>query len=147
MNARPRPETWLVAIVVLAAVVAACQPERGEVKPWQPADHDHPTALRPGNNRQTPQNAANKNDTTQLAADVWGKACTRCHGPRGKGDGPEGKQRGAPDLTRQEWLESVTDEDIAKVIREGKGANMPANPDLPDVAIKALVGRIRGRGK
>lgn len=139
--------TWLVAGIGLAGVLAACQPERGEVREWRPADHDHPTALRPGNNRQTPQNAANKDDNSQLANDIWGKACTRCHGARGKGDGPEGKMRGAPDLTNPEWLASVTDDDIAKVIREGKGQNMPPNPDLPDVALRALVARIRGRGK
>ncbi len=51
-----------------------------------------------------------------------------------------------PDLTTEEWLSSKTDEEMALSIKNGKGA-MPANPNLDDTVVEALVARIRGRGR
>ena len=77
---------------------------------------------------------------------MWKQACASCHGPLGRGDGPLGPSLKAPDLTRDEWLSTVTDEQIATVIRNGKD-KMPAHPDLPDSALDALVKRIRSKGR
>ena len=64
----------------------------------------------------------------------------------GKGDGPNGPMMKASDLTREEWQASVTDADIAAVIKTGKG-RMPKF-DLPDPVVRGLVGRIRAvRGR
>jgi mono/diheme cytochrome c family protein len=49
----------------------------------------------------------------------------------------------APDLTRPEWQDAVTDEQIASVIRGGRN-KMPSF-DLPDTVVKGLVARIRVR--
>jgi hypothetical protein len=46
-----------------------------------------------------------------------------------------------PDLTRPD-LAKLSDDDLKKVIREGRNA-MPANPDIPDSVLDALVKRIR----
>ena len=69
------------------------------------------------------------------------QTCNTCHGPLGKGDGPQGSLVKAPDLTRPDWQAKVTDEEIAARIRSGKGL-MPPN-DLPDSTIKGLVARVR----
>jgi hypothetical protein len=51
----------------------------------------------------------------------------------------------APDLTRKEWLATVRDEQIAEVIRLGRG-RMPAQPDLPASVVDGLIRRIRLQG-
>jgi cytochrome c oxidase cbb3-type subunit 3 len=48
----------------------------------------------------------------------------------------------AADLTRPDWQASVTDEQLATVIRGGKG-KMPMFPDLPPRIVTGLVARIR----
>ena len=85
--------------------------------------------------------AAKLNMQQQLVETAWAQTCSACHGPLGKGDGPQGSLVKAPDLTSPEWQAKVTDEEIAARIRSGKGL-MPPN-DLPDSTIKGLVARIR----
>lgn len=51
-----------------------------------------------------------------------------------------------PDLTRTEWLDRASDQEIAETIRKGRN-KMPAF-DLPPQVIDGLVKRIRaGRAK
>jgi hypothetical protein len=47
----------------------------------------------------------------------------------------------APDLSRAAWQDSVTDEQIGRVILEGKG-RMPRF-DLPPATVAGLVRRVR----
>jgi len=81
--------------------------------------------------------------------------CASCHGPGGKGDGPNAatlpvKPR---DLSQKEWQKSVSDAQIRAVIVKGgagvgKSILMPPNPDLeakPEV-VDALVKMVRGYG-
>ena len=72
---------------------------------------------------------------------AWSQNCAVCHGPEGHGDGPNGALVKAPDLTRGEWQASVSDQDIATRIREGKGL-MP-KAELPEEVVVGLVARIR----
>ena len=77
---------------------------------------------------------------------AWKRNCLTCHGQIGHGDGPQGPMVRAPDLTRAEWQQNISDEEIAANIRKGKN-KMPAF-DLPDQVIQGLVQRIRAsRGK
>lgn len=131
--------------VTLAFLAIACDPPRGKVETWQPSDHQADAKERRGQG-QTPQDTANKDASSGLAATVWKNACASCHGPTGRGDGPLGPSLKAPDLTRQEWLDGVSDEQIAATIRNGKD-KMPAHADLPETALNALVKRIRNRGR
>ena len=48
---------------------------------------------------------------------------------------------GARDLTTAAWQASVTDEQLARSIKAGKGKMPPF--DIPDIAITALIGRVR----
>lgn len=79
----------------------------------------------------------------ELAEMTWGRQCQSCHGPDGRGDGPQGASVRASDLTKKEWQAGVSDEQMAAVIRSGKG-RMPGF-DLPAPVVSALVGRIRSR--
>ncbi|HTV17556.1 MAG TPA: cytochrome c, partial [Polyangiaceae bacterium] len=72
---------------------------------------------------------------------TWMKQCATCHGRRGKGDGPSSTMVKARDLTNPEFQASLSDEQIAKVIREGKD-KMPAF-NLPDTVIEGLVQHVR----
>ncbi len=77
---------------------------------------------------------------------TWEAACAPCHGPVGHGDGPNGPMVNAPDITRAEVLGSVTDDEIASQIRNGK--NRMPKFDLPDPVVRGLVARIRAnRGR
>jgi mono/diheme cytochrome c family protein len=105
---------------------------------WSPQDHDQ----EPQMGQQAPPTGSQKPDIrVQLVETAWAQTCALCHGPMGKGDGPQGALVKAPDLTRMDWQAKVTDEEIAARIRSGKGL-MPPN-DLPDSTIKGLVARIR----
>ena len=79
-------------------------------------------------------------DPAAIAAEaqqIYKSTCVVCHGESGGGDGP-----GAAALTPKprafsdaEWSASVTDEHLAKVIRDGgaavgKSPIMPGNPQL-----------------
>lgn len=47
----------------------------------------------------------------------------------------------APDLSRPDWQQNVTDEEIAATIRNGK--NKMPKFDLPDQVVTGLVQRVR----
>ncbi|HYR85061.1 MAG TPA: cytochrome c [Terriglobia bacterium] len=79
------------------------------------------------------------NDGTSL----FGSKCAACHGKDGSGL-PNWKSKGQPDLTRSEWQDSHTDEEIADTIKNGKGEFMPPFKDkLSDEEINAVVSRVR----
>ncbi len=82
---------------------------------------------------------------------IFQTRCFVCHGREGKGDGPAAKGLGAPvrDLTSPAWQDSVSDETIRSVIRNGAraiggNAAMAPNPDLSDEQVGSLVRYIRG---
>ncbi len=139
MASRRALQSTLIYFAVVAA--AACDPPRGEVRPWRASDHDQPD--RPRSQEAAP--TATPDTADGLAATVWKRACAACHGPNGRGDGPQGPMVQAPDLTRKEWLATVRDDQIAEVIRLGRG-RMPAQPDLPASVVDGLVRRIRLQG-
>ena len=132
------------ALIIALGSLGAC--DREPVREWTPADHDH--SDNPGQTGQTapPRAAANSAQAqaqaqAQIADIAWSRQCATCHGPTGHGDGPSGPMVQAPDLTRPDWQAQVSDEQIAQVIREGKG-RMP-KLDLPPPVVAGLVRRVR----
>jgi mono/diheme cytochrome c family protein len=125
---------------VLAAV--GCDRAPDPTGQWSPLDHDPPQQQQ-GQQAQQPHARPQGSAAVaqELAETAWSQTCARCHGPEGRGDGPNGPLVHAPDLTRADWQAKVTDQEIAERIRAGKGL-MPPN-DLPDTTVRALVARIR----
>jgi mono/diheme cytochrome c family protein len=131
------------AVFFMVGMLAACDSAPGDVREWTAADHEQPDS--PQNNVVAPRprgSAADRGsgdlDLVELA---WQRNCTPCHGPRGRGDGPQGPMLRAPDLTRPEWLDKANDQEMLETIRKGRN-KMPAF-DLPEQVLKGLVLRIR----
>ena len=147
VNARMNARHSLLAAARVAALFAllvlpACDPAPSEVREWGPGDHDQPQAAQ-GQVTARPDSEGPDPTLIDLA---WRRNCAACHGPVGRGDGPQGPMVRAPDLTRADWQANISDDEMAQVIRKGKN-KMPAF-DLPDQVVDGLVQRIRAaRGK
>lgn len=82
------------------------------------------------------------------AFDVYQRACSRCHGPRGEGGPPATPgQPGPRDFTDAAWQGSRSSEEIVSVVRSGKGP-MPAFGEvLTEGEIDAVVSQVRSFGE
>lgn len=145
----PKPCTIVTvvrALLLTSILLVGCSPDPGPVREWQPTDHDQ-AEQRPGaQGAQVQQRTESAEDDTKSLVDLaWRKNCATCHGPNGRGDGPQGAMMKAPDLTQAELLQKLSDDDIANTIRQGKN-KMPAFGSLPDRVVVGLVQRIRSGG-
>src|SRR6185436_18022060 len=110
----------------------------------KPDDHDR-TEL--AAKRQAPppktdgQKGSAPNPTLTLVEVTWRNQCSVCHGPVGRGDGPQGPMVHAPNLTSADWQAKVSDQEIARAILVGK--NKMPKFDLPADVVAGLVARIR----
>jgi len=82
------------------------------------------------------------------AKGIYDDKCAGCHGPSGKGDGPAGQALTPhpPDFSTS--LKGKDDAYLTKIIKEGgeavkKSPSMPANSDLTDAQVKALIEYIK----
>jgi cytochrome c oxidase cbb3-type subunit 3 len=134
--------TFLV-VALGCAVFTACDRAPSDVREWKPTDHEPPENAGSVPAQPRPPASAPRESGPELVEVAWEQTCARCHGPSGRGDGPEGMMVRAPDLTRAEWQGRVSDEEIGETIRKGRN-KMPAF-DLPKGVIDGLVKRIRSR--
>ncbi len=114
------------------------------MREWTPEDHGQAE----GPTRQVAQASSRAPDGSvdpSLVELSWQQKCSTCHGPQGRGDGPQAAMMAPPDLTDDERLARLKDADIANVIRNGRGKMPPF--DLPPSVVTGLVGRIRGKGR
>ena len=146
---RRAPWSRFVVPLVLLLAPAACDQSPPDLREWKPSDHDHTT--NPGQDQveggpdagMEPELAAH--GLTEVAMVAWQQNCVRCHGTFGRGDGPQGPLVRASDLSNARWQSSVTEDDIAKIIHDGRGL-MPAFP-LPDATLKPLAHLVRLLGQ
>jgi mono/diheme cytochrome c family protein len=132
---------------LLLLSLLACNEPPPDLREWRVSDHDHTDKPNSGQVQVDPNDAGAQappglEDVTIVA---WQQNCTRCHGQVGQGDGPQGPMVKATNLTDATWQASVNDQQIARAIKEGKGA-MPAS-NLPDSTIQKLVQLVRVMGK
>lgn len=135
-------------------VLAACEEPRGELREWQPSDHQPPSGgVAEGDGRAAPPEQDPDPAVTEVraATALYGSLCASCHGASGRGDGPARPPVATiPDLTSAEWQDSRSDEQIAQAIRDGRGGFMPGFGDrLSPAGVDALtrhVRRLGGRG-
>ncbi len=120
----------VLTLSLLPLVLGACSKDRS-AREWSPQDHDQPASA-PANAAADPASGSN---------DSYRSACAPCHGIDGKGDGPMGRSLRVADLSSVAWQERVSDQEIAKVIVEGRG-KMPAF-NLPPAEVDALVKKVR----
>jgi cytochrome c6 len=83
---------------------------------------------------------------------IWEKDCAKCHGPDGKGQTMMGKRLKIKDLTEAKVQDAITDEQIAKDIKDGVKEDgrtrMKAYGDtLSEQEIKDLVKYVRSLKK
>jgi cytochrome c553 len=146
-------ERFMAAVVLCASfsALAGCERDASGLTEWTPADHDHQTEPkgRRQNGAVVQQQKANPHaapsQRNQVIDVTWAKQCATCHGRRGKGDGPSSTMVKARDLTNAEFQASMSDEQLKKVIREGKD-KMPAF-NLPDSVLDGLVEQVRSFAK
>jgi len=150
MTARVRRAYWsLLFLPFLLAAAPACDEQAPDLREWRPSDHDHTS--NPGTDQveggpdagTAPELAAHGLNEVVIVA--WEQNCVRCHGRFGRGDGPQGPMVHAADLGNPSWQATVKDDDILKVIRDGRGL-MPAFP-LPEPTLRALVQLVRLLGQ
>jgi mono/diheme cytochrome c family protein len=70
--------------------------------------------------------------------------CARCHGPEGRGGPPDATGVGPRNFHDAQFQQSRSDDELKRVVREGKNGHMPAfgNAFSP-TTLDALVARIR----
>lgn len=124
----------LSCILLLSLLpLAACSKDRA-AREWKAEDHDQPG--------EAPAAATPTIETAPSGADdVYRTTCAPCHGATGQGDGPMGRSLRVMDLSSPSWQQRVSDEDIAKVITNGRG-NMPAF-NMPPDKVQTLVKKVR----
>ncbi len=140
---RSKLARWALAFsAVTAALASACNETPPDLREWRTTDHDH---TENPNAEQVQVTDAGSSEPGHGLDDVtivaWQQNCTTCHGPLGRGDGPQGPMVHAADLSRSDWQASITDDAIATTIRQGRG-RMPGFK-LPDATIQRLVQLVR----
>jgi len=129
-----------------ALVLSAC--EDPPVREWRPEDHGH-AQLPPGEEGRTAPTA----DSVPVSAEeaearatlaLWNVTCATCHARDGRGGGP-GLPPGAkvPDMTDAALNRGRTDEQLAAVIRDGKGMMPAFGPQLGAEGVTAMVAHVR----
>jgi mono/diheme cytochrome c family protein len=147
------PRSLALALGLLSLACAACDspPSASTLHEWTPADHDRSEeSARAAQQAQASgaTGAAGQRQGPDAVLEAsWAQQCAACHGPVGHGDGPTGPMVHARDLTEADWQATVTDDQLAASIVNGKG-KMPPFGNLPPKVIAGLVARIRAsRGR
>ena len=71
-------------------------------------------------------------------SDLFKEFCARCHGEDGTGT-PKGKLLAARDLTDMKWASARSDDDLFKVIANGRKAMPPFGKKLTPEQIESLI--------
>jgi mono/diheme cytochrome c family protein len=138
------PRFWRVlSSLSFVCILGACKERPADLREWRATDHDHTENPNSGQVQVDPAASAapavpGLEDVTIVA---WQQNCTQCHGQLGRGDGPRGPMLKATNLSDPAWQAAASDEQIARVIKEGKGAMPPFK--LPDGTIANLVKLVR----
>jgi mono/diheme cytochrome c family protein len=144
---RIRPPISLFGILLLASPLACDRPPPPEsLQEWSPADHHsvddgRKGAAQPAAGRAPADKESPDDNVAELVDLTWRQQCTTCHGASGKGDGQMGPMVKAPDLTNGDWQTSVSDTDVAAIIKNGR--NRMPKFDLPAPVIAGLVAHVR----
>jgi mono/diheme cytochrome c family protein len=134
-------------VLLLSPLACDRPPSASSLQEWSPADHHsvddgRQGAAQPAAGRAPAATGGQQDNVAELVDLAWRQQCTACHGASGKGDGQMGPMVRAPDLTNGAWQASVSDADMAAIIKNGK--NRMPKFDLPGPVIAGLVAHVRG---
>lgn len=138
-------------VLALALITSACGETQPELREWQPSDHHTANAASPSDRRAAPpEDSAEDPEQTEIraATALFQTMCASCHGASGRGDGP-GRPPAASiaDFSATSFQSSRSDDDLASIIRDGRGGFMPAFGDqLSPTGVLALVRHVRRLG-
>jgi mono/diheme cytochrome c family protein len=131
-------------LLVLVPLAGACG-EPASKREWTPADHGQPAAGDPDRTPDEPTAPETAEESmARAAAALWNASCASCHGRDGRGQGPA-RPPGAqmPDFGSTEWQTSRSAEQLAQVIREGRGMMPGFGKQLNQHGVEALVDHVR----
>lgn len=131
-------------VIPILVLLSACRPESRATREWTPDDHGHPPA--PLDAPDAPA-APEQGGEERAARALWNVSCASCHGPGGRGDGPQpppGAQ--LPDFASAAFQGARTDAQLVQSIREGRGLMPAFGKQLNDDGIAALVKVVRSFG-
>jgi mono/diheme cytochrome c family protein len=76
---------------------------------------------------------------------IYGDKCIKCHGEKGKGDGPKAVdlEKKPADYTDKAKMAKFTDEDLTKAVKEGKKPMPAFGKKLTDEQIDNVIAYIR----
>ncbi len=137
----------LFGLLLVASPLACDRPPPPEsLQEWSPTDHHsvddgRKGAAQPAAGRAPADKESPDDNVAELVDLTWRQQCTSCHGASGRGDGQMGPMVKAPDLTNGDWQASVSDADVAALIKNGR--NRMPKFDLPAPVIAGLVARVR----
>jgi mono/diheme cytochrome c family protein len=83
-------------------------------------------------------------------AELWKARCKSCHGEDGRAQTRMGQKEAIADMTQPAWQQSISNEDIRKVIAEGSPRNARMKPfkeKLTPEQIESLTTYIRALKK
>jgi mono/diheme cytochrome c family protein len=90
---------------------------------------------------------ARRERNTVNASDTYQKACARCHGPRGEGGVASAEGPAPRDFTNAEWQGSLSDAELAQIVRGGRGPMPSFEGVLTADEIEAVAGVVRSFGE
>lgn len=131
------------SFLIVGCLAAAGCGNDGAPREWRPSDHQEPSAT-PDSSQAEAVDEPPEATVARAAAALFRASCAGCHGAGGRGDGPAappGAQ--VPDLTAASLHDGRTDEQIARVIREGQGLMPGFGSEINERGIAALVAHVR----
>jgi mono/diheme cytochrome c family protein len=115
---------------------AGCGRDR-EAREWRPEDHQPPET-------GATEGTGEPGDIAAAAAALYRASCAGCHGVEGHGDGPSAPPGASmPDLAAASVQDALSDEEMARVIREGRGMMPAFGSQINERGIAALVAHVR----
>lgn len=135
------PLTFIALVAAMGA--AACDSRPDDLRTWRATDHRGSSGgMQAQAAPRAPTEAQAEEAEKPLVDVVWRAQCALCHGPSGRGDGPQGALLRATNFSVPEWQNATSDDQIADAIVNGKG-RMPKFEGLPDEVVAELVAHIR----